>query len=400
VPDLSKLTDSDVKEDFDIHNPTFVVEPYPTYDHLRDEYPVLHSNLYGGIWLLTRYDDVRQAAIDWQTYTSTVPGVTAIPIITQRTEPMLPIELDPPIHSRYRALMSSVFSKTRIDEMRPKVENIAIGLIEKLIEQGGGDLVADYAEPLSVETLAEFSNLPKSDSGTWIAWIKRMFDVTDPEDSKRASLEFGQYIDQMIASRSKEPQGDFISMLMESEVDGHRLTNQEIHSFCTVLFGAGFETTADAISVTLYYLAKHREAWQHLVSQPELIPTAVEEFLRYVSPIQIFGRNAAKHINLHQQTIYEGDIVALSFGSANHDPTIFPNPDQCILARSPNRHLAFGAGVHKCLGAPVARLEMEITLQEFTRRVSHIHVTPNESIEWKKRGDRRGLARLPVVLAS
>jgi cytochrome P450 len=264
----------------------------------------------------------------------------------------------------------------------------------------GGDLVADYAEPLSVETLAEFSNLPKADSGKWVAWIQRMFDVTDPDDSKKASHEFGRYIESMIADRRKEARGDFISMLMESEVESQRLTDREIHSFCTVLFGAGFETTADAMSVALYYLAEHPDQRERLVSNPALIPTAVEEFLRYISPVQIFGRNAARDIDLHGETIKEGDIVALSFGSANYDPAIFPNPDRCLFDRSPNRHLAFGARVHLCLGAPVARLEMAVTLQAFTRCVADFQVAPNAAIKWKKRGDRRGLATLPVVLMS
>jgi cytochrome P450 len=134
----SQTTSPADQDDFDIHNPAFVVEPYPTYNQLRDNCPVMHSYLYGGIWLLTRYEDVRTAALDWQSYTSSVPGVTAIPIITQRTEPMLPIELDPPLHSRYRALINPVFSKARIEEIRPKVEAIATRLIDELFERGGG----------------------------------------------------------------------------------------------------------------------------------------------------------------------------------------------------------------------------------------------------------------------
>ncbi len=385
-------------DDMDIHEPEFVLNPYPTYMQLREKCPVMHSHHYGGLWLLTRYEDVRKAALDWQTYTSSVPGVTAIPIITRRTKPMLPIELDPPLHSRYRALLSPVFSKKRIADMRPNIETIARRLVDRVIEHGGGDLVADYAMPLSVETLAEFTNMPKSESGTWVSLIQRMFDVARPEDSEKASYEMGRYIDHLIADRRRVPGDDFISLLMESEVEGQRLTDQEIHSFCTVVFGAGFESTADAISVTLHYLAERPEDYQRLMSDPDLIPSAVEEFLRYVSPIQTFGRNAAKDVEVHGRTIPEGDVVALSFGSANHDPAVFPEPERCILDRSPNRHVAFGAGVHLCLGAPVARLEMEITLGEFTRRVPYLRVAPNASIAWKKRGDRRGLARLPVVL--
>jgi cytochrome P450 len=383
----------------DIHESKFALDPYPTYERLRAECPVKHSELYGGFWLLTRYADVRHAAIDWRTFTSSVVGVTAIPIITRRTEPMLPIELDPPLHSRYRALVNPVLSPERIEELRPRVAAIATRLVDRLLAKGSGDLVPEFAVPLSVETLAEFAGLPKQDSGLWVAWIRRMFNVSNSADSERASHEFAAYIDGMIRRRRAEPCGDFVSILMESEVEGHRLTDKEIHSFCTVLFGAGFETTADALSVMLYYLAEHPEDRRRLTAEPALIPSAVEEFLRFVSPIQIFGRNATRDVEMHGQSIPNGDVVALSFGSANHDPTVFAEPEHCVLDRTPNRHLAFGAGIHLCLGAPVARLEMALTLAEFSRRVGELKIAEGGSVKWKTRGDRRGLDTLPVVLA-
>lgn len=384
--------------DFDIHDPAFVLEPYSTYELLRSECPVQHSKLHGGYWLVVRYADVRQAAIDWRTFTSSVVGVTAIPIITRRTEPMLPIEIDPPLHSRYRALVNPVFSPQRIEELRPRVAAITARLVDHLVEHRGGDLVADFAIPLSVGTMAEFTGLPIEDSGLWVAWIRRMFNIGDPSDSARASREFGAYIDDLVRARRALPCGDFVSLLMESEVEGHRLTDKEIHSFCTVLFGAGFETTADALSVMLYYLAEHPEDQRRLAADPALIPGAVEEFLRFISPIQIFGRNTTRDVEMHGQTIPKGDVVALSFGSANHDPSVFPAPGRCVLDRTPNRHLAFGAGIHHCLGAPVARLEMTLALQEFSRRVTSLTVAQGGTVKWKTRGDRRGLDALPAVI--
>ncbi|HZY42646.1 MAG TPA: cytochrome P450, partial [Anaerolineae bacterium] len=226
------------------------------------------------------------------------------------------------------------------------------------------------------------------------------FDVHDRAGAAQASAEFGRYIDELITVRRQEPRADFIGMLIESEVEGHRLTDQELHSFCTVLFGAGFETTADAMSVMLYYLAEHPAEYQQLAAQPQLISSAVEEFLRYISPIQIFGRNAMREVELHGQTIQPMDVVALSFGSANHDPRVFPDPERCAPDRTPNPHLAFGAGIHLCLGAPVARLEMQVTLEEFTRRIPGFHLVPQAAVAWKTRGDRRGLAAVPAVLTS
>jgi cytochrome P450 len=387
----------DEYDNLDIHAPEFVANPFPIYEQLREHCPVVHSNHYGGFWMLTRYDDVKQAVLDWRAFTSSVVGVTAIPIITPRSEPMLPIELDPPLHSRYRALVNPVFSPARIEALGPTVRQIAVECIEKIRAQGTSDLVTDYSNPVSVGTLAAFAGLPRDDSDKWIAWIRRMFDVRDRAEVERASREFGEYIDELIAVRHREPTGDFISMLIDSRVEGQRLTDNEIHSFCTVLFGAGFETTADALSVMLYYLAKHPEVHARLCAQRKLIPSAVEEFLRYVSPIQIFGRNASYDMTMHGRTIPKGDVVALSFGSANYDPAVFVEPERCIVERTPNPHLAFGAGIHLCLGGPVARLEMAVTLEEFLPRLNFA-VAADDAVQWKTRGDRRGLATLRVTV--
>ncbi|MGH8865543.1 MAG: hypothetical protein ACREVZ_12985, partial [Burkholderiales bacterium] len=199
------MTDRSDEMEIDIHGPSFVRDPYPAYEQLRAKCPVMHSDLYEGFWLLTRYEDVKQAATNWRAYTSSVAGVTAIPIIMRRTEPILPIELDPPLHSRYRALVNPVFSSQRIEAMRPRVLAIATSLIDRLVERGGGDLVADYAVPLSVDTLAEFTGLPKADSGKWVNWIGRMFNVRDRADGDLATREIGLYIDELIAARRQNP---------------------------------------------------------------------------------------------------------------------------------------------------------------------------------------------------
>ncbi len=392
------MTDSNPHDDLDIHEASFILDPFPVYDTLRDQCPVMHSQHYGGFWLLTRYDDVRQATTDWRTYTSSVVGVTAIPVITPRTEPQLPIEIDPPLHSRYRALVNPVFSSARIEALRPRITAIVNELIDGLLANGGGDLVADYATPLSIRSLIEFTGLPGEDADQWYWWIRRMFNPHDPADVAAASAELGVYIDALIAERHRQPTDDFISLLIASEFDGHRLTDHELHAFMTLLIGAGFETTADSLSVTLHYLAEHSEERERLIAEPALIPTAVEEFFRYATPIQLLARNTTRDVELHGRVIPAGDVVGLGFMAANHDAHAFAEPERCILDRTPNRHLTFGAGPHLCIGAPVARLEMAVTLQEFLRRLPSYRLTPGQSIEWKTRGDRRGLATLPIVI--
>jgi len=395
-------------EDLDIHDPAFARDPYPVYERLRAECPVARGEQYGGYWLLTRYDDVREAARDWRTYTSSVPGVTSIPAAARRTEPQLPLEVDPPLHARYRALVNPVFSQARIDRLRPRVEAIAITLVDAILEQLQAgetvDLVTAYCEPLSIGTLAEFTGLPREDGARWLDWQRRMFDVRQPDDGLRATHEMNAYIVALVEERKRHARvGDFITLLLNSEFEGHRLSDKEVHAFCQLQFGAGFETTADAMSITLHYLAQHPEARAQLAATPELIQPAVEEFFRYATPIQIFGRNATRDLDLHGRHVKQGDVVALSYGSANHDPHVFRDPETCLLDRFQGtagaRHLTFGAGIHLCLGAPVARLELGITLREFTTRVPPLSLAAPDDVRWKQRGDRRGIAALPVTLA-
>ena len=394
---LSTLSPQDLDE-IDIHSPEFVLNPYPYYRQLRERLPLMHSELYGGFWMFTRFQDIRDAAIDWRTYTSSVAGVTAIPVITPRTEPMLPIELDPPVHSRYRALMGSVFSSARIQELRPRVEEIARGLVEQICTLKEVDLVSSYCVPLSVQTLAAFSGLPVEDTPIWIDWIRKMFDVHHPDARDRAASEFGIYIDDKIRERHTHPSEDFFSMLITAHADGIRLSDAEIHSFSTVLFGAGFETTWDALSIMLLELARNPEDASRLRTEPQLIPSAVEEYLRFGSPIQIFGRNTTRDVHAYGRVIPRGNVVAMAFGSANHDESVFPDPEQIQIDRSPNRHVTFGAGPHFCLGAPVARLEMAVTLQEVLPRIHEMAIPNAEKLIWKTRGDRHGLAFLPAVI--
>jgi cytochrome P450 len=398
------------RDDLDIHDPAFARDPYPIYDALRANCPVSRGEKYGGYWLLTRYDDVREAARDWRTFTSSVPGVTSIPAAARRTEPQLPLEVDPPLHSRYRALVNPVFSPARIERLRPRVAALATRLVDDLLPHLARgqtvDLVTAYAEPLSIGALAAFTGLPREDGALWLDWQRRMFDVRHPDDGLRATHEMNAYIVHLVDERKQSPHDgdDFISLLLQSEVEGHRLTDKEVHAFCQLQFGAGFETTADAISIALHYLALHVDARTHLAASPQLLQPAVEEFLRYATPIQIFGRNATRDLELHGRAIKERDVVALSYGSANHDPAVFDAPETCRLDRfatpSAPRHLTFGAGVHLCLGAPLARLELATTLSEFTTRVPPLSLAQDAEVVWKARGDRRGIASLLVTAAS
>jgi cytochrome P450 len=384
---MSQLTTSD---------PAFSKDPAPLWANLRKDCPVARSEDHGGFWVLSRYEDVRKAALDWRTFTSSVVGVTAIPQITPRTQPMLPIELDPPQHSRYRALVAPVFSAERVAEITPGVTALIRARLAALHKAGRGDLVAELAMPVAVGTLAQLTELPAEDQEQWVGWVLRLFSMSDRSGAAAAGRELSDYVLDLIAARRASPTGDVISRLIAAEVEGERLDDARILSFVTVLFGAGFETTADGMSVMLHYLETDPGLRAALEADPDLVAPAVEEILRLGSPVQMFGRNTTCPVDLHGRTIPQGDIVALGFAAANRDPAVFDAPDRLCPNRSPNRHLAFGAGPHLCAGAAVARMEMTMLLREIL--AAGLYWSASAPPEWKTRADRRGLARYPVTL--
>lgn len=398
MSDTQTVSEPHIPDDVDIHAPAFVRDPFPVYERLREECPLARSNKHGGFWLMTRHEDVRAAALDWRSYTSSVPGVTAVPVITPRSEPQLPIEIDPPRHSRYRALVNPVFAPQRVTEITPRIKALVRSILERMAADGGGEVAAEFCVPVAINALAAFTDVPLADSERWVGWITHMFDVSDPAAGAAASRELAAYIDALIAARRAEPTGDFVSTLIAAELDGEKLDDNQIRSFMTVVFGAGFETTADALSSMLHWLAAHPEGLSRIATEPALIPTAVEEFLRYASPVQVFGRNASHDICVHGRQIKAGEIVALGFGSANHDPAAFDDPDELRLDRRPNRHLAFGAGPHLCAGAGVARMEMAVTLEVLVETGIVPALDPDRSPQLKTRGDRHGFSVLPLLL--
>ena len=364
--------------------------------------PLLHSDLYGGFWLLSRYEDVTKAALDYESFTSAVPGVTIIPPSQPRKYPLIPIELDPPAHTRYRGLVNAIFSRTRIDALGPELDALATRLLEPIARRGGGEVISEFAVPMSLGALARFMNLPEEDEEQWFDWVERMFAhaLSDPADQAEAVRDVEAYLDRLVAERRESPHDDFIGMLVEAEVDGQCLTDLEVRAFGVLMLLAGYETTSGAMGLSLLHLAHDPEQRDELMADPAgLAHNAVNELLRYVSPVQVFCRNAAHDLAVHDRTIPAGDVVLLGYGAANRDPSVFPDADRCILDRRPNRHVAFGHGHHLCLGANLARLELTIMVRRFAELFPRFAVDPERPPTWKPRGDIRGLASLHLVVA-
>lgn len=390
----------DMTRSFDHNDPGFVADPYPIYAEMRERCPVLRSDRYGGYWILSRYDDVRRGLLDWETFSSATPGTTTIPISVRRAFNEIPLEVDPPDHTRYRAIVNPWFSKTTVEKLEPQIRRIATELIDAFADDEECDLVQQFALPLVGRSLAVFLHLPESEAEQWIEWMEGIFHgrLSDPARADHCSRELIEYLDEIAADRRRHPRDDYFSLLATATFDGRPLTDLEIRGYTVVTFTAGHETTVNGIGNSLWYLSEHPEDRARLIAEPRLLPGAIEEFLRFMSPIQMLGRNATRDVELHGQLIHQSDLVALSYGSANRDERVFEPADRCVIDRHPNRHLAFGTGPHACLGAHLARLEMRVALQEMLRRFPDHRVAEAERLRPTPHGDLLGFWSLPARL--
>lgn len=336
---------------------------------LRQECPVAHSDHFGGFYSLTRYEDVAKAALDFKTYTSR-RQFTRLPALIG----IIPGSLNPPEHGIYRKMLNTYFSKERMDAMAPLLRQYAIEQLTPMIERGRGDIGREFCQPFPARALAALLDLGDEAYHELLKQFKQ-FEAVNWEPEKVNNLIFilfSEHIVRVMAERrandTVNPENDLISGAMAMEVDGQPLSDETIINIGVTLIGAGHATTADALSTAIYRIATDPYLQARLRREPHLIPQAIEEFLRLEAPVPEMSRDAAQDVELHGTTIPEGSLVALNFGSANLDPDVFEHPESCIIERSPNRHLAFGHGAHKCAGAPMARIELVAAIEELLSR--------------------------------
>jgi cytochrome P450 len=281
-----------------------------------------------------------------------------------------------------------------------QIRRIATELIDAFAGTEESDLVQQFALPLVGRSLAVFLHMPESEAGRWIEWMEAIFHgrLHDPARADQASRELIGYLDDLAADRRRAPRDDFFSLLATASFDGRPLTDLEIRGYTVVTFTAGHETTVNGIGNSFWYLSEHPEDRARLIAEPGLLGGAIEEFLRFMSPIQLLGRNATRDLDLHGETIHRGDVVAMSYGSANRDEGVFEDADRCVIDRHPNRHLAFGTGPHACLGAHLARLEMRVAIEEMLRRFPGYAVAEPARLQPTPHGDLRGFWSLPARL--
>jgi cytochrome P450 len=388
----------------------FVADPYPVYEGLRERAP-LYFDAATDHWLVSRYEDVngllrdrrlgrtyRHLATDEEMGHS--PADPALRPFWHLIEHGI-LDMEPPTHTRVRRLVAKAFSPKMVESMRGPVQRLMDGLIDDV--EGGApfDLISALAEPLPVAVIAELLGIPASDRGwlrPWSADICRMYELhPGPQDERiavRASIEFSDYLRALSRERRSHPTGDLISELAQVVDDGDHLTEDELIGTCVLLLNAGHEATVNVTGNGWWALLRHPDQLDRLRRDPSLIPAAVEEVMRWDTPLQMFERWALEDVEVHGVTVPRGAEFGLLFGSANRDPGVFERPDELKVDRDPNPHLTFGAGIHFCLGAPLARVELQTSFASVVRRMPSLELV--ERPRWKPNYIIRGLEALTV----
>jgi len=351
-------------------------DPYDPYVNARQAGPTVETNLGGeDVLMLLHYRDVRAAARDGSAFTSAAPRGVSIPTQMHiKPVPGLPIEAGPEDHRDYRVLVEPMFARAAIERHRPEVRLIAEDLVDGLMAHRRPEIVAGYALPMVSRTLALVLGRPQSDVELWLTWPPDVFAGPDGAQRKNDSLD--AYLAQVVDEAMAAPGSDVFGRLASATFQGRKLTRGEILGYGYLLFAGGRDTVVGALTSSIWYLAEHHDDRRRLVSQPDLIPSAVEEFLRLMTPLHFIGRVATTATAIGECPVAPGQLIALGFASANRDESAFEGPSEFRVDRSPNHHLAFGFGPHTCLGIHLARMELSVALETLLTRVPDYRTIP------------------------
>ena len=399
--------------DFDalLTSPEYARNPYPTYQRLREEAPVYWCAPWN-CWILTRYDDITRTLQNHHDFTclGRLTAAMSLPepmqaqfqaLIRHYSQGL--INVDPPDHTRMRQLVHQAFTPRTIRRLSEHIEAIVEGLLDGVAERGEMDVIWDSAYPLPVTVIAELMGLPASDHAVLKGWSRQIVEFMatprpTPEvlgRSQDALLELQSYFRAIFRQRRQTSQDDLITGLVQAELEGQRLTEEEMISTCVTILIGGHETTTFLISSGVLALLTFPDQLHRLRQKPDLAASAVEECLRYEGPFQRNRRLATRDVELGGQMVREGQFVMQMLGAANRAPAQFHDPDRFDIERTPNRHVAFGYGPHFCLGAPLARLEAPIALNTILRRFSDLELACSD-LRWLNTVFR-GLESLPIT---
>ncbi|HEY1116616.1 MAG TPA: cytochrome P450, partial [Acidimicrobiales bacterium] len=392
---------TDWSTDFDIFDPDYVVEPEKRWAEQRQRCPIAFTDRRQRTWLPVGYKDLADIAHDVEHFSSHDPIVVSpfdVPI--NDLMPVAPISSDPPFHTWARRLLLPAFGPSAIDRMSPITRALANSLIDEHFSDGHGDAAADYAQHIPVRIIAQMLGVPIADEAMFTGWVVRTLQngLQNIDSAMDALGEMTMYFMTAVAERRQMDPGtrpdDIITMLIEAETD-EPITDQHLLGTCFLLLIAGIDTTWSNIGSALWHLATHPEDQQRLRDEPELMTSAVEEFLRFYSPVTM-ARYVTEDTEVAGCPMQKGDKVLMAFPAGNRDPEMFEDGDRFIIDRAKNRHFAFGSGIHRCLGSNLARMEIKIALEVFLERVPTFELTDPDAVTWTG-GQVRGPRTVPIT---
>jgi hypothetical protein len=387
---------TDWVHDFDHTDPRWTENPFPIWEELRTKSPVVHTERFLGCYMPTTYEAVKQVAYDTEHFSSR--RVVVRDVRPEVLQPSPPITSDPPEHKPAKQLLLPPFTPDAMKKLEPRVRAICNELIDEFIADGKCDAAARYGKHIPVRAIAHMLGIPEADSDLFIKWIHEILElgIRDENILMQAVREMTGYFAEQIERRKKHSTDDLITTLMNArDKNGQPLSDAHVLGSLRLLLIAGIDTTWSAIGASLWHLAKNPADRDRLIAEPELMPTAIEEFLRAYSPVTM-AREVIKETEISGCPVKPGNMVLLSFPAANRDPAVFPNADKVVIDRKENRHAAFGLGIHRCVGSNLARMEMTVAIEEWLKRIPDFRLDPAAKVTWSE-GTVRGPRQLPVL---
>ena len=390
----------DFSTDWDHTDPQWVKDPYPIWDDLRERCPVAHTDRYGGGWFPTTHEMVSAIANDTEHFTSRVV------VVTNNKHPVgappapiggaPPITSDPPFHQIARRIMLPALAPGPVNALEPQIRALCTEHLDELRGRTSFDAGAEFAQFISPGVISRMLGFPPEDEDKFRDFVHLVLDLVDLPVEERVPLfePMGAYFDEQIADHLANPRDDFTSYLLNVEVGGQKLAPEHVRGTMVLTLVAGIDTTWSAIGAAIWHLATHPADLERLVAEPDLMPLAVEEFLRFYAPVTM-ARTLKEDYDFFGCSMKKDDWVLLGFPAANRDPAAFDDADRFIIDRAVNRHAAFGLGIHRCAGSNLARMELRVAIEEFIARFPRFELEEDDAVTWAQ-GQVRGPRHIPL----
>ena len=391
---------NDWKTDYDIFDHSYVKDPVPVWNKLRRECPIAHSDRWGGSWMPTKYEDM-------QTLVRMVPDLSSkepLVVPPQELDPESeyaevaapPITSDPPTQIPIRRMILPFFTPKAVARHRADTGALCNSLIDEFIDKGTCDGAVQYAQQIPPRVIANMMGIDAGRAGEFVEWVRGILEIglTDPDTRLKYRGIILGFFGELVKERRANPGDDLISQLISCELEGEPVTDQTVIGMCNLLLIAGIDTTWSSIGPALLHLASNRGDRRRLAKDPKFFPSAIEELLRYYSPVTM-ARVCQKDVEFNGVTFKEGDRVLMNFPAANHDPEAFDRAEEVVLDLQRNRHIAFGVGIHRCAGSNLARMEMDVALRTWFERIPEFELADPDAVTWAD-GQVRGPRNIPI----